>query len=98
LPPNVTFDILIGVKSNEYWQKLTAMATAGDMADMFQNSINNLPSTIDLGICEDLNTMFDKDFLVNIEPHMLAEATYDEQLLLCPHQSMPAALLYRSDW
>ncbi len=74
------------------------MATAGDMADMFQNSINNLPSTIDLGICEDLNTMFDKDFLVNIEPHMLAEATYDEQLLLCPHQSMPAALLYRSDW
>ena len=97
LHPNVTFEY-ISVKSNEYLKKLTAMGTAGDMVDMFQNSYNNLPTTVDLGLCDDLNTLFDEEYLSGIEPHMLAEATYNGQLLFMPTQSMPAALLYRADW
>ncbi len=97
LHPNVTFEY-ISVKSNEYLTKLTAMGTAGDMVDIFQNSYNNLPTTVDLNLCEDLNSIFDKEYLSGIEPHILAEATYEGKLLFMPTQSMPAALLYRSDW
>jgi multiple sugar transport system substrate-binding protein len=97
LHPNITFEY-ISVKSNEYLTKLTAMGTAGDMVDIFQNSYNNLPTTVDLNLSEDLNSMFDKEYLDGFEPHILAEATYDGKLLFMPIQSMPAALLYRSDW
>lgn len=97
LHPNVTFEY-IAVKSNEYIKKLTAMGTAGDMADMFQNSSNNLPTTVDLDLCEDLNTLFDAEYLEGLQPQMRQEASYGDELLFMPTQSMPMALLYRADW
>lgn len=97
LHPNVTFEY-IAVNSNEYIKKLTAMGTAGDMADMFQNSSNNLPTTVDLALCEDLNTLFDAEYLDGLQPQMREEASYNGELLFMPTQSMPMALLYRADW
>ncbi|MDO5348572.1 MAG: sugar ABC transporter substrate-binding protein [Lachnospiraceae bacterium] len=97
LHPNVTFEY-ISVKSSDFNQKLTALATSGDMPDIFQNSFNMLPSSVDLDVCEDLTTLFEPEFLDKFEPHILKEGYYGDRLLYIPTQSMPAALLYRADW
>ncbi len=97
LHPNVTFEY-ISAKSNEYIKKLQAMGTAGDMADMFQNSSNNLPTTVDLDLCFDLTGLFDAAYLDGLQPQMREEASYGGELLFMPTQSLPMALLYRDDW
>lgn len=95
--PNVEIE-WIGVAANDMSKKLSAMAAGDDLPDIISTPVEMLASAKEMNILMDLNQVFPAEFLQDFYPEVLAQSTFDDELLLLPYQGMNAALLYRSDW
>lgn len=94
--PNVKIEF-IGVPMNEVYAKITTMATGGDMPDIFVNSPEFYAKAYDMGLTEDLNSLFGEEYVKGFHPATLKEAVLDNKLQFAPFFTIPTGLLYRKD-
>lgn len=95
--PNVTIEF-IGVPSNELQPKLIAMASSGTLPDIFFNSPDFAPKSVDLGAPVDLNGVLGAEFVSGFADSGIEQATIDDALVFAPWYSIPTGLIYRADW
>lgn len=95
--PNVTIEF-IGVPSNELQTKLVAMASSGTLPDIFFNSPDFAPKSVDLGAPADLNEVLGAEFVSGFADSGIEQATIDEAMVFAPWYSIPTGLIYRADW
>lgn len=95
--PNVKIEF-IAVPANELWPKVTAMATGGDMPDIFINTHDYYLQAYEMGIAADLNELLGKEFFDRFYPNTLAESGTNGVQVFMPFETMPFGMLYRIDW
>ncbi|MCS3844130.1 ABC transporter substrate-binding protein [Microbacterium sp. AK031] len=95
--PNVTIEF-IGVPSNELQPKLIAMASSGTLPDIFFNSPDFAPKSVDLGAPADLNEVLGAEFVSGFAESGIEQATIDDAMVFAPWYSIPTGLIYRADW
>ncbi|ERF60284.1 ABC transporter, solute-binding protein [Treponema socranskii subsp. socranskii VPI DR56BR1116 = ATCC 35536] len=95
--PDIKIEVA-GVPMNQALQKITTLAAAGSLPDLFVNTENNVGKLYDMGICEDLSGYMTKEELDNIIPSIRNGCTLDKRFVLYPWYSGPNALIYRKDW
>lgn len=97
LNPNINIEVS-GVPMNQALQKITTLAAAGSLPDLFVNTENIVGKLADMGICEDFTPYLTKEELDNIVGSVKTGCTIDGQLVMYPWYSGPNALIYRTDW
>lgn len=88
----------IGTPMNEVYAKIMTMATGGDVPDIFINSPEFYAQAAEMGLAEDLNGLFDEEFIEGFHPATLKQAMIDGRLEYAPWFTIPTGLLYRKDW
>ena len=94
--PNVKIEF-IGTPMNEMYAKLTAMATGGQVPDVFTNSPEFSSQADDLGVVEPLDDLLGADYIAGFEEAPLAQAQLNDQTQFAPFFTIPTGLLYRTD-
>lgn len=97
LHPNITINY-IGTTSNELIKKITTLATSGDLPDAFATSGEFAPNAVDLGIVLDLTPYLDQEYLDGFVESALNEVTINGEIVRFPWFSIPAGVIYRTDW
>lgn len=95
--PNIKLEVS-GVPMNQALTKITTLAAAGSLPDVFVNTENIIGKLYDMGICEDLTPFMTPAELNNITSSVRTGSTIDGKLVLYPWYSGPNALVYRTDW
>jgi len=95
--PNIKLEVS-GVPMNQALTKITTLAAAGSLPDVFVNTENIIGKLYDMGICEDLTPFMSAAELNNITSSVRTGSTIDGKLVLYPWYSGPNALVYRTDW
>lgn len=95
--PNIKLEVE-GVPNNQGLQKVTTLAAADSLPDVFCNSESWYAKLVDMGICEDLRPYLTDEEYENIDPSVRAGCETDGALYCYPWYSSPNALVYRADW
>lgn len=86
-----------GIAANDMMEKFTALATANDMPDFYMSDIKNVATLTDMGLAEDVSTVFDADYLSSFTPDALAGYTVDGVVRALPWFTTPQGIVYRTD-
>ncbi|MDT4762719.1 sugar ABC transporter substrate-binding protein [Sphaerochaeta sp. PS] len=97
LNPEIKLEVT-GVPMNQALTKITTLAAAGSLPDVFVNTENIIGQLYDMGICEDLTPYMTKAELENITESVRIGSTMENKLVLYPWYSGPNALIFRKDW
>lgn len=95
--PNITIEVS-DVPNNQALTKVTTLAAAGSLPDLFVNTENYIGKYVDMGICGDMTPYLSDSELSNINDAVREYCTFDGKLLMYPWYSGPNALIYRADW
>lgn len=86
------------VSSNDIYTKLAAMATSpDDLPTLFFSSVDQAPTSWDLGLMEDLHNYFTEDDLAMYADGVVFAAELDGAMAFFPIDVQPSAMLYRTD-
>lgn len=94
--PNIKIEF-IGTPMNEMYAKLTAIATGGQVPDVFTNSPEFSAQAADLGVVASLDDLLGADYIAGFEDEPLAQAKLGDDLQFAPFFTIPTGLLYRAD-
>lgn len=97
LNPDIKLEVA-GVPMNQALTKITTLAAAGSLPDVFVNTENIIGKLYDLGICDDLTPFMTSEELKNITESVRVGSTIDGKFVLYPWYSSPNALIVRNDW
>ncbi len=95
--PNIKLEVE-GVPNNQGLQKVTTLAAADSLPDVFCNSETWYAKLVDMGICEDLRPYLTDEEYNNIDASVKAGCETDGALYCYPWYSSPNALIYIADW
>lgn len=84
--------------NNNALKKITTLAAAGSLPDLFISTENTIGKLYDMGICDDMTPFMSQAELDNILDAVREGCTIDGQLVMYPWYSAPNALVYRTDW
>jgi multiple sugar transport system substrate-binding protein len=94
--PNIKLEY-VDVPMKDSAAKIVAMATSGDLPDVFTNVPQVLTSNYEMGITADLVPLLGKDYVNGFYESLLKEAMIDGKLQFAPYFTIPTGLLYRKD-
>ena len=95
--PGVKVEIQ-AVSSNDIYTKLAAMATSpDDLPTLFFCSVDQAPTSWDLGLMEDLHNYFDDEYLAVFAEGVVSACELDGAMAFYPIDVQPSAMLYRTD-
>lgn len=97
LHPNVKIN-QVGVPVNDIAKKITALAASGDLPDGFFMPNEFMGPAKEMGIILDPTPYLDKQWIDDIIPGCLQDATIDGQLMFVPWHYIPMGIVYRKDW
>lgn len=95
--PNIKIEFM-AVASSDMWPKITAMATSGDLPDIFVDTPDFYLTADSMGIAADLNEIMGKEFFDRFYPAAIKESNVDGKQLFMPWEAIPMGLVYRTDW
>ncbi|QQO10731.1 ABC transporter substrate-binding protein [Breznakiella homolactica] len=95
--PNVTIEVL-GVPMNQALTRITTLAAADSLPDLFVNTENLRGKLYDMGITDDFGPYLSAAEKNNILDAIRESCTIDGKLVIYPWYTAPNAVLYRSDW
>ena len=95
--PDIKIEVS-GVPMNQALQKITTLAAAGSLPDLFVNTENNAGKLYDMGICDDMSKYMTSEEMNNIVDAVREGSTIDGKFIMYPWYSAPNALIYRTDW
>lgn len=95
--PNIRIEVS-GVPMNQALTKITTLAAAGSLPDLYVTTENIAGAMNDMGICEDFGPYLTASEKNNIVPAVLKGSTYDSKIIMYPWYASPNALIYRADW
>lgn len=88
----------VGTPMNQAFSRITTLATADELPDIFLNTPEFHTQANDLGITADLEELFGAEFISGFYEGALEEATVDGRLQFLPWFQIPMGLFYRIDW
>ena len=87
----------IGVPANDLFTKLSAMAIAGNVPDMYVSDPTFTVKALSLGVPLDLGPALGADFMAGFAKEPVAEQTIKGKVYSAPWFMIPTAILYRTD-
>ncbi len=97
LHPNIKIESS-GITFNSSLQKVTTLAAAGALPDLYVASESTIGKFEDMGICEDFSKYLTADEINALSKGVEGVTTINGKLVMYPFYSSPNALLYRTDW
>lgn len=97
LHPNIKIESS-GITFNSSLQKVTTLAAAGALPDLYVASESTIGKFEDMGICEDFSKYLTEDEVNALSKGVEGVTTINGKLVMYPFYSSPNALLYRIDW
>ena len=88
----------VGIKRNELYSRLTTLATADELPDVFVNTSDFMAQAAEMGIVADAQELFGPEFLNGLNETALEYASLEGRIQYIPHFFIPLGLLYRIDW
>jgi len=95
--PDIKVEI-ISVPMNQALTKITTLAAAGELPDVFVNTESLSGKLYDMGICDDMSPFLTSAEKANFSKAILDSCTIDGKIIAYPWYTVPNALLYRADW
>ncbi|WP_141335783.1 sugar ABC transporter substrate-binding protein [Paenibacillus sp. tmac-D7] len=94
--PNVKIEFM-GVSMNDMYKKISVLAAANQMPDVFTNTPEFMYNVYQMNATEDLSKLLGVDYLKEFYPNVIEESSIDGKLQFIPWTSTPQALIYRGD-
>lgn len=86
-----------GVAANDLMEKYTALAASNSMPDFYMADMKNTTQLVDMGITEDISTVFDEDYLTQFSKDSLSGYTIDGTVSGLPWFTVAQGVVYRTD-
>lgn len=84
--------------NNGALKKITTLAAAGSLPDLYISTENTIGALYDMGITDDMSPYMSDAEMSNILDSVRATCTIDGKFVMYPWYSAPNALVYRADW
>lgn len=97
LHPNVTIEFM-KMPMNDAFNQITTMATGGNLPDIYVVTGENIGRVHEMDVAENLNDVFDKEFLNGYNAGAIDQMSVDGELKAMPFFTIPMGMLYRADW
>lgn len=94
--PGVTIEP-VAVPMNDLFKKLTALATANDVPDIFTMSNTYIANAVEMDIVQDLRPLMGQQWIDGCLPISVEGASVGDMLVFIPWQNNAYAMVYRTD-